>query len=863
MMADTEAKSSSSRLEILPFAVTIFCGAFLLFLVQPLIGKYILPWFGGTPGVWTTCLLFFQCLLLGGYAYAHCLNHFLPLRKQVIVHGVMLFLAVVTLPITPSESLKPTGGESPTVQILLLLTLSIGLPYLVLSATGPLIQAWFAKAHPGRSPYRLYALSNIGSLLALLGFPFLMEPWTARSQQVNWWSLGMVLYALVCGYLVWLLRSVPEPESEKKQEEPKEAGSRLRRVAIWFFWLALPACGTALLMATTNKMCQDVAVVPFLWVLPLALYLVTFIISFDSPRWYVREVYAPLLIVCWLGVVWVMKEGVDVHIVGQVVLYCVALFVSCMVCHGELYRLRPEPVRLTQYFLGISAGGALGGFFVAVLAPMIFTGYWEYHISLWAVGFLFLLMQLLQRERWVLGKWHVRCVLAVCWGAVCLAMFKYTSFFGWPVRIAITFVPLLGGWWITSVILKYWWHGRQATELMEIKSAFAGMVLALVILLWSIGVVDAFYADFSFAAAWKELTPGLWLALALLLLNLFVWQSVRRWEGLRIGWAWSSLLLIPALIALGFGLKKQAAETQQGALYVDRNFYGTIKIKQYTDSLGFPYRLLLNGRITHGYQYEELELCNRRTTYYTEESGAGLAIELTPELNKRVGVVGMGVGTMAGYAKDGDIYRLYDINPLVKKLSSDRGVFNPKTKRWEKQFTFRMNAVDRGAAVDVELGDARLTMERELRHGERQNYDVLILDAFSSDSIPVHLLTKESMELYEKQMNPEGVIAIHISNRYLDLEPVVRRLARETNYPMVVTECYSGEDDGEIWVYACTWILLTRNEEIIHKLEERGHVRSDLSQQEDLPLWTDDYASIFRIMNKPAWWPDWLGGDSP
>ena len=853
MMVEAEEGSSALRLGILPFAVTIFCGAFLLFLVQPLIGKYILPWFGGTPAVWTTCLLFFQCLLLGGYAYAHCLNHYLSLRAQIIVHGVLLVLAVITLPITPSESLKPTGGESPTVQILLLLTLSIGLPYLVLSATGPLIQAWFAKSHPGRSPYRLYALSNVGSLLALLGFPFFVEPWTARSEQVNWWSLGMVLYALVCGYLVWLMRSVPEPEPNKKQEETKETESRMRRGAIWFFWLALPACGTALLMATTNKMCQDVAVVPFLWVLPLALYLVTFIISFDSPRWYVREIYAPLLIVCWAGVVWVMFEGVDVHIVGQVVLFCVALFVSCMVCHGELYRLRPEPARLTQYFLGISAGGALGGFFVAVLAPMLFTGYWEYHISLWVVGFLFLLVQILQRERWLLGKWHVRCVLAVCWGTVCLVMFRYTSF-GWAARIAITFVPLLGGWWITSIVLKHWWYGRQITELMEIKSAFVGLVLAMMTLMWGIGMTGALNTNFSFTSVWKELTPGLWLALVLLLLNLFVWQSVRRWEGLKIGWAWCFLLLIPSLIALGFGLRKQAAGTQQDAVYVDRNFYGTLKINRYTDSLGSPYYLLLNGRITHGCQYEEIELCDRITTYYTEGSGAGLAVALTPKLNKRVGVVGMGVGTMAGYAMDGDVYRLYDINPLVEKMSSDE----------VHQFTFRMNAVNvRNAIVDVKLGDARLIMEQELKRGEAQNYDVLILDAFSSDSVPVHLLTKESMELYVKHMNPEGVIAVHISNRYLDLEPVVRRLAKEIHYPMVVAECYSGEDFDEDWVYACTWILLTRNEGIIQQLEDHGHVRSDLSQQEDLPLWTDDYASIFRIMDKPAWWPSWLGGDSP
>ena len=958
-MAETEAKSWAFRHGILPFAVTIFWGAFLLFLVQPLIGKYILPWFGGTPGVWTTCLLFFQCFLLGGYSYAHCLNYFLPIRKQVMVHGVLLALAgglmllaggLMLLGVRPIEWLQPEAGtaaDSPTLSILVVLLLSIGLPYLVLSATGPLIQAWFAKAHPGSSPYRLYALSNVGSLLALLVFPFLVEPLISRTLQVNLWAGGMVIYALVCGYLAWSLRTVPESEPPKKQKETGKEKSRLSRGVIWFFWLALPACGTALLMATTNKMCQDVAVVPFLWVLPLTLYLVTFIISFDSPRWYVREVYAPLLVLCWAGVVWVMFEGVDVNIMWQVVLFCVALFVSCMVCHGELYRLRPEPERLTQYFLSISAGGAMGGFFVAVLAPMIFTGYWEYHISLWAVGFLFLLVQGLQPEPWTVGKWHVRTVLTGCWAAVCLAMFKYTTF-GWAARLAITFSPLLIGCLVSSIILKHWWHGRRATELMEVKSAFAAMVLTLVILLWSIGITGALNEDISFVAVCKELTPGLWFALGLLFLNLFVWLSVGKWEGFQLGifarylplrfpslvmcmsaalilqcivvffclWgvelitegkvlniitekfnitvppdyrtsyeAWMRLIatlvitlpvnflvwlgvrrqsgwglqrlgtfsvIIPALAALCVALAIQGYKTQQGAMYVGRNFYGTLKISRYTDNMGSPYRLLLNGRITHGYQYEEAEICNRITTYYTEDSGACLAIRLTPELNKRVGVVGMGVGTMAGFAEDGDVYRLYDINPLVKKMSSDE----------EKQFTFRLNAVDRGATVDVELGDARLTMERELKSGEAQNYDALILDAFSSDSIPVHLLTKEAMELYEKHMNPEGVIAIHISNRYLDLEPVVRGLARETNYTMVVVDSSSGEDYGEDWIYACTWILLTRNEGIIKKLEEVGHDHTDLSQQEDFRVWTDDYTSLSKIIDWPEWWPSWLGRDS-
>ena len=526
-MADDEPQSAPAPLGMLPFAVTIFWGAFLLFLVQPLIGKYILPWFGGTPGVWTTCLLFFQLLLLGGYAYAHCLNHYLPIRKQVVVHGVLLALAVITLPITPSESLKPTGDESPTLQILLLLTLSIGLPYLVLSATGPLIQAWFAKARPGQSPYRLYALSNVGSLLALLGFPFVVEPWTARSEQVGGWSLGMLLYAAVCGYLAWHMRTVEEPDKEKA--ETAEQPSLPRRAATWFLWLALPACGTALLMSTTNKMCQDVAVIPFLWVLPLALYLITFIISFDSPRWYIREIYVPALVVSWVGVWWVLFLGVDAEIVWQVVVLCLALFLSCMVCHGELYRLRPEPARLTQYFLAISAGGAIGGLCVAVIAPAIFTGYWEYSIALWVAALLFVLVQALRREEWRFGKWQLRGVLAVCWGAVCLGLLKYTSF-GVPAKIILTIFPLLVGWAAAAgmrLALRKILKDNEDRILPAEVSTLLAAVVGVAVTVGKVCVGVAWLGDgLTVAVFWKAVSPGIWLAIGLLALNLFVWLSV-------------------------------------------------------------------------------------------------------------------------------------------------------------------------------------------------------------------------------------------------------------------------------------------------------------------------------------------------
>jgi len=832
---------------IVPYAITIFLGAFLLFLVQPLIGKFILPWFGGTPGVWTTCLLFFQCMLLAGYAYAHCLNYFLPVRKQVLVHGVLLFLVLISLPITPSDSLKPDGEESPVMAILTLLSLSIGLPYLALSATGPLVQAWYSKAHPDFSPYRLYALSNAGSLLALVVFPFVVEPWTTRTFQVTGWSWAMVFYVIFCGLLAWTLRNINEPEQEKLSTESREV-QPFQKYFSWVFWLALPACATALLMATTNKMCQDVAVVPFLWVLPLALYLISFIISFDSPKWYSREFYLPMLVLCWGSVLWVIAEGVDVHILLQVIIYCTALFVSCMICHGELFRLRPQSSRLTQYYLGISAGGAIGGFAVAVLAPQVLNGYWEYHVSIWLVGLLFLLMQSFVRDVWMLNKWHVRGVLFVCWVAVGFVLLGYTNYGTWT-KCAFILVPFFLGVGLSRLILAKWYYGRKPSEGIDFRSSIAAVILVLIAIFWCLGMM----ANLN-SGNWKgwvsELNPGIWIAAVLFCLNLFVWLSLRNWEGKRIAWGWCGLILGPALLGLFLGLYKDYKDSSDGSIYMDRNFYGTIKIGRYLDDWDEPYRLLLNGRITHGYQYENQYASDWITTYYTYGSGIELAIRLTPDKAKRVGVVGLGVGTIAGYAQKGDFYCMYDINPAVVNLSADE----------QMQFTYCFNARARGAQVEIVEGDARLAMEREFDSAKSRQFDVLALDAFSSDSIPVHLLTREAMEIYGKHLKKDGVLAIHISNRYLDLEPVVRRLAKELSYKMILIDSSDGEDVAQDWVYSATWILLSRSQEFMDKVKANGEIQADLSEVQNLPLWTDDYASIFRIIRKPDWLSLWMEG---
>ncbi|MCD6048699.1 MAG: integral rane protein-like protein, partial [Verrucomicrobia bacterium] len=334
------------------YAFTIFTGAFLLFQVQPLIGKYILPWFGGGPGVWSACMLFFQLLLLGGYAYAHFIGK-LPSRKQVAIHLSLLVASLVLLPIIPSDRWRPEGGADPTLGIILLLAATVGLPYFVLSTTGPLMQRWFSLTHPGTSPYRLYALSNAGSLLALVSYPFIFEPAISRVQQAHLWSVGLVIFALSAAWCAWRLRKLSEAgvvaEERKLEAETLEIITPYRR----FLWLILPACASASLLATTNKLCQDVAVIPFLWILPLCLYLLTFIIAFDNPRWYLRPLFGVLLILGGLALMLALLEpspeklqsiplfakffGLfkDIPMKKEAALFCGALFVSCMACHGE------------------------------------------------------------------------------------------------------------------------------------------------------------------------------------------------------------------------------------------------------------------------------------------------------------------------------------------------------------------------------------------------------------------------------------------------------------------------------------------------------------------------------------------------
>lgn len=680
------------------FSLTIFWGAFLLFLVQPLIARFILPWFGGGPAVWTTCMLFFQLLLLGGYAYAHFSISRLTPRRQVITHLALLALAVALLPITPGDGWKPTDGSHAAGHILLLLLGCLGLPYLVLSATGPLLQAWFSKAHPGVSPYRLYALSNVGSLLALLIYPFYLEPQLSRQAQADGWSWGLAVYAGLmawCGWKVW--KPAAEEAAGPQTSDDEATPSALSRV----MWFALPACGVMLLLAITNKLCQDIAVVPFLWVLPLSLYLLSFIISFDSPRWYHRGFWLPLLIGL-LGMVAHNLYQAESHpdITPLATLYLGTMFVACMVCHGEVYRLRPGASRLTGFYLSLSAGGAAGGLFVALVAPFVFSDYFELHLALFLTAALVILV--LRQE---------------------------------PAR-----------------------SGREG----------------------------------------------------------------------RARWAWA--LPFVALAAFGYGLIDVATTSLRGSLSTTRGFYGVLKVNDNdTGNADLHHLTLQHGATIHGLQYVDPEKRTFPSSYYTSTSGIGRLLRShKPAGGRRVGAIGLGCGTLAAWGRPGDTFRFYEINDDVARLATST-------------FTYLKESQ---AKTELVMGDARLSMEREAD----QQYDVIVLDAFSSDAIPVHLLTLEAFDHYQRHLQPDGVIVVHVSNRYLDLHPVVYRIAEKIGFPAITIDDNDTayEDAG---FYGSDWIIMTRNQILLQQPLIRDVTKEAVEFPARIMYWTDERSDLLSILS--------------
>jgi len=683
-------------------ALAIFLSAFLLFQVEPLIAKAILPWFGGVAAVWAVCLLFFQVALLLGYLYAHLLTRSLGRRAQGWVHAGLLAASLLTLPILPREAWRPVGPEQPALHILIVLGLTVGLPFFLLSSTTPLLQAWFAKEKEDAGVYRLYALSNGASLLALLSYPTFFEPMLSTGRQARVWSWAYAGAAGVCGVIA--LRGREDGRHDSEGQEVSRPGWKTKTL-----WIGLSACSSALLLAITNHISQNIAAVPLLWVIPLSLYLLSFILCFEGRGWYRRTFFLRLLGVAVGGMTYALSpELATLPFWLAISLFCAGLFVCCMFCHGELARLKPEPAQLTSFYFLCSLGSLAGAVFVALVAPRIFSGYYELHVA-----------------------------LAVC---------------------AVLVVAV---------------H-RQDTA------------------------------------------------------------SPFRAAGARPAWVIVNALAAVVVVSLFVTARTRTGNTKR----MVRNFYGVLKVTdevapkvvvlqdemqpQVDDS---RVRRLTNGTISHGLEFLSAARRDQPTTYYGENSGIGVTLKAKAEHGAlRVGVIGLGVGTIAAYGRAGDKYTFYEINPLDVRIA-------------QEDFYYLRDAK---AEVSIELGDARLALERE----PVQGFDVMAVDAFSSDAIPVHLLTLEAFELYFRHLKADGVLAVHISNQHLNLEPVVGAAAERLAKEAVTVRNENHYAQG---VFKATWVLVG-SREAFHGAPEIEKAGIPAALHGEKKLWSDAHSSVFAVL---------------
>ena len=747
------------------FAATILLSAFLLFQVQPLIAKLILPWFGGSAAVWTSCMLFFQMALLGGYGYAHWLNG----RKgnsQTAVHLGLLAVSLLILPILPSPWWKPAPGADPLLRIFGLLTATVGLPYFLLSSTSPLLQSWYSRANGGVMPYRFFALSNFGSMVGLLAYPVLVEPYLTAGQQAWMWSIAYGLFVVVCATVAFRSRTGHAEEAAA----PVPAGP----APTWgdrALWIALAACASALLLAVTNHLTQNVAAIPFLWVVPLSLYLVSFILCFDSDRWYHRWIFARLGAVALPGLALATSdEGGISDLKMAVGFFSVAIFILFMVCHGELAKRRPAPAYLTSFYLMVSVGGAIGGLLIGFAAPYLFNALYDLSVVISLTGFVFL--YLLWRDR---SKEKDRDLVE-------------SDFLKEPYDkpVVMVLVALLFGFVAWRLVDgNYLGHGLKflsGTNDTTILLSLTG-VLALYLLWRSRGSMES---------SWVMLAIAAGLAVGI--------------TGFMIRDTWKSLRNSRVLV---------------------RNFYGALVVyDQDTDGDMGPVRILRHGTIDHGEQFLWPQFRRFHTTYYSRRSGIGMALELldnTGPLN--VGVIGLGSGSLAAYGRPVDHYTLYDINPLVKKIA-------------ETEFSYVRDCM---APHEIEMGDARLVLENE----PNKKFDLLAVDAFSGDAIPVHLLTREAYKLYWRHLKPDGVLAVHVSNRYLTLAPVVDMGAKETGKRARMVS-FEADDRHGTEETDSDWVLVTSRPGFFDNPELKS--AEDIKPIPGLRMWTDDYSNLYRIL---------------
>ena len=726
------------------YAASIALSAVLLFLVQPIIAKQILPWFGGGAGVWTTCMVFFQTLLLAGYGYAHWLAGRLSPRQQWLIHTSLLGASLLCLPIVAADRFHPTGGQDAAVAILVLLAATIGPPYFLLASTGPLLQSWVARRSPADSVYRLFALSNAGSLAALMAFPLLIEPHYGSRAQALGWSVAYLAFVLACSGAAWRAsrrastltpcfagrspatqgKLSPSPASGRGEEpappgvSPPRVGEGGRSsplplagegsgVRAPLAWLGLSALGVVILLGATAHISQNVASVPFLWLAPLTLYLLSFVLAFEgrggrgwyAPGWGIPAALASAVL---MAVGLSASSGVlDVSL--SVPLYCAGVLLTCLFCHGELAARKPAAGQLTRFYLMIALGGALGGIFAGLVAPRVFDSVYEFPIALAAV-----------------------CVAAL-------------------------------------------------------------------------------------ATAWTRPGPG----------------TARRW--ILCG------LASVAGVATAYWDLDFVRFLRTDVILMQRNFYGTLRVREVGEG-DQQVRRLLHGVILHGEQPTRGADRLQPGSYYARSSGVGLAIQAAQQHRAaiRLGVIGLGTGTLSAYGRAADTVRFYELDPDVVAIA-------------RREFSYLSSTP---ADVQIVLGDARLSLQRELERGPAPRFDVLAVDAFSSDSIPVHLLTRQAIEVYTRCVADGGIVAVHISNRFLDLKPVLANLAEDLGLNARLVRDEPDEDNTH--ASSSDWVLVAARPDALEQAPLAGRTEV-LKSDPRVGVWTDQFSNLLAIIkSRPA-----------
>lgn len=743
------------------FSLTLFLSAGLLFFVELMIAKMILPLLGGTPSVWNTCMMFFQVVLLAGYGYAHISGTKVEVSRQIILHLTILAVACIVLPIAIPRQWAPATEGNPIGGILLLLLISIGPPFFVLSATAPLLQQWFARTgHPSAGdPYFLYSASNLGSMLALIGYPLWIEPHFRVIQQSRAWSLGYVVLlvlTVLCAAATKKYRLARPPEGETTAAAPARecaeegAPPTYRERGKWILLAFVPS---SLMLGVTTFLSTDVAAIPLFWVIPLSLYLLSFIIVFARVPATVHSASVRLLPFSIIALIIGNFSDIDIPKGGIFVLHLLTFFLYCMVCHGEIARTRPATKRLTEFYLLLSFGGMCGGVFNSLVAPVVFNTVFEYPLIL-ILGALLLPVRKPRRlppsSRWREAPLYIAAPLA-------LALLTYWSAPLWQ----IVGESLAG--------LREWLPIKQKTMEMAVTYGLpallcGGLVFLRKPFLFGIGV-------------------------AALMLTLVVSKDLRR-----------------------------------DIVHRERSFFGVLTVTRDSDG---TFMNLSHGTTLHGKQWLDPSRRPEPVSYYHREGPVGEVFAEFGGTRKkaRIAVTGLGTGSLAAYAGPGQEIDFYEIDPAVKRISTQPAFFSYLS--------------DCRAKWKVVLGDARLTMEK----APAQHYGIIILDAFSSDAIPVHLITKEAVDLYFSKLDQNGVLLIHITNRYVNLAPVLAKLADELGF---ADRFRDDDEDPAIGKDGSTWVLLARSEKDLGGLSRNENWKK-IEPRDRVAAWTDDFSNILSV----------------